>query len=139
MRLSARVIKNYANINNFDFANQWMIRAGDPNVLYFQLVDLDQSDSKGLNPLRYVAGAGMLNQPASIVVTFPSIDDANELVINAVAVDALDGSLWKVTLAPDQIPGSGSVQFALTENTTIRRFNVLGMMSVEYPDSDGSC
>lgn len=138
MRLSAKVILNYANINNFDFGNQWTIRAGDPNTLYFQLVDLDKVDSSKA-PLRYIAGVGVSNQPASINVIFPSIDNASKLTIAATQVDAADGSVWKVDLTASQVPGSGNVQFEVTESTSIRRFGVLNLMSVEFPGNDGSC
>lgn len=137
-RLSAKPILNYANINNFDFGNQWTIRAGDPNSLYFQLVDLDKTDT-ARNPLRYIAGVGVSNQPVVVTVTFPSIDDATQIQVTATQPDANDGSVWKVDLTPAQIPGSGAVQFAISEGGIIRRFGVLAMMSVEYPDSDGSC
>jgi hypothetical protein len=137
MRLSAKVIKNYANINNFDYGSEWTHRAGDPNTLYFQLVDLDKTDDK--NTLRYMAGIGGSNQPASVSVIFPSIDDSAQLTIAATQVDAADSSIWKVVLTPSQVPGSGAVQFAVTESTTIRKFSVMALMSVEYPDSDGSC
>ena len=33
MRLSARVILNYANVNNFSYGNQWIVRSGDPNTV----------------------------------------------------------------------------------------------------------
>lgn len=136
MRLSAKTVINYGNINNFDFANQWMVRAGDPNSLYFQLVDLDKVDNTPCKaPLRYIPQ----NAPIVVTVTFPSIDDATQIVATASPVDASDGSLWRVDLTPAQIPGSGAVQFAISENGVIRRFGVLSMITVEFPDSDGSC
>lgn len=137
MRLSAKPIINYANINNFDFGNQWTIRAGEPNRLYFQLVDLDVVDNSACKiPMRYMPQP--TSPPAVMTVTFPSIDDEDQIVVTATQV-AGDDSLWYVDLAADQIPGSGAVQFALTVDGVVRRFGVLGMMSVEYPDNDGSC
>jgi hypothetical protein len=133
MRLSAKVIKNYANINSFDYASQWAIRAGEPNTLYFQLVDLDQDS------LRYFTGQGGSNQPASVAVTFPSIDDDEVLTINASLADAADPSIWKVVLSNTQIPKSGNVVFAVTEGATTRKFSGLQLLSVEYPGQDGSC
>lgn len=127
-RISAKPIVNFANINQFSFGNQWAIRAGDPNTLYFQLIDLDQ------NELRYLVG---VSQVSGITVTFPSIDDS--LVINATAVqDTNDKSVWAVTLAPNQLPGSGNVKFAVVEGSNTRRFNVLNMLSVEIVN-DGGC
>lgn len=137
MRLSAKPIVDYTNINNFDFGNQWTIRAGDPNTLYFQLVDLDKVDNTPCKaPLRYMPQP--VAPPAVVTVTFPSIDDATQITATATQVSG-DPSIWSVTLAPNQIPGSGNVQFALTVDGTIRRFGVQGMISVEYPDNDGSC
>lgn len=140
MRLSAKPIVNYANINNFDFGNQWTIRAGDPNTLYFQVVDLDKTDNTSCKSAqRYMAASAQDPAvPPVMTVTFPSIDDANQITATATQVPG-DDSLWMVTLTPDEIPGSGAVQFSLNVDGVIRRFGVLGMMSVEYPDSDGSC
>lgn len=133
MRLYAKIIQNFCDINMFGYANGWIVRAGDPNTLYFQLVDLDQGG------LRHLAGIGGSNQPYSVTVTFPSIDDSQ--VINAIAVqaDANDSSIWKVSLASNQTPNSGNIQFAVAEGSSIRRFNILNGISVEFPTSDGSC
>lgn len=133
MRISAKAIVNYATINSFQTGNQWEIRSGEPNTLYFQLVDLDQE------ALRYLAGIGGSNQPAGVAVTFPSIDDAQVITATATQVDSNDSSIWKVSLSSSQTPGSGNVQFAISEGAVTRRFSVLNMMSVEYPQNDGSC
>lgn len=154
MRLSAKPLLNYANVNNFSYGNQWIIRAGDPNTLYFQVVDLDQGPSNTIGQpapffgqggslsgnigLRYMVGVGVNNQPAAITVTFPSIDDTQ--VITAVAVqDPNDKSIWSVTLGPNQRPASGNVQFAVAEGNSIRRFSSLNLLNVEDPQNDGSC
>jgi hypothetical protein len=154
MRLSARPLLNYASVNSFSYGNQWIIRAGDPNVLYFQIVDLDQGPTSvvgGPNPsfgfsgastlsgntgLRYMVGVGSGNQPAGITVTFPSIDDAQ--VLNSQAIqDPNDKSIWSVSLGQNQKPNSGNVVFAVSEGNSIRRFSVLNLLSVEYPQNDG--
>lgn len=132
MRLSAVPLINFSSVNGFDTANEWTIRSGEPNTLYFQLVDLDKDG------LRYIAGIGSANQPASIAVTFPSIDSAKVLNLNATVANAADGSIWQVAIPSNQSPFSGNVWFAITEGTVTRRFNVLNMISVEYPTNDGS-
>lgn len=132
MRLSAKAITNFANINQLDFGNQWTVRAGDPNTLYFQIVDLDQAG------LRYMVGSGVSNQPAGVTVTFGSVDDTQ--VINATAIQETDDkSIWKIVLGPNQTPGSGNVRFAIQEGSVIRRFSVLSLIAVENPDSEGGC
>lgn len=136
MRLSAKPLLNYVNVNNFSYGNQWIIRSGDPNTLYFQVVDLDLGSNN--TGLRYMVGVGSGNQPAAITVTFPSIDDTQ--VITATAVqDANDKSIWSVTLGPNQQPASGNVQFAVAEGNSIRRFSVLNVLNVENTFNDGSC
>jgi hypothetical protein len=151
--LSAKPIITYANVNNYVFGNQWIVRAGDPLTLYFQIVDVDQAINgngqgfgifSGITPvgttagLRYLLGIGSSNQPYGIAVTFPSIDSSRVLTVNAVQADANDSSIWKVSLAPNQNVAGGDVLFALTEGSTTRRFSVLNMLSVEF-QNDGSC
>jgi hypothetical protein len=153
MRLSARPLLNYVNVNNFTYGNQWQIRAGDPNVLYYQVVDLDQGPAQVIGQANPVFGFGQGGQlagniglrymvgvtaAASITATFPSIDDTQVIAAPAVQ-DPNDKSIWSVTLGPNQKPGSGNVQFAVAEGNSIRRFSALNILSVEDPQNDGSC
>jgi hypothetical protein len=131
MRLSAKLVNNYANLNMFGYTNQWFVRAGDPNILYFQLVDLDQDG------LRYLTGRAAT--PVVVRVTFPSIDDSKTIQALATQVNAADGSLWQVNILPTMIPGSGNVIFSVTEGNAARSFKVMNALSVEYPGADGSC
>lgn len=156
MRLSARPLLNYFSVNSFSYGNQWIIRAGDPNTLYFQVFDLDQGPASVVgapNPifgfqgsaslagnigLRYVVGVGSGNTPSGITVTFPSIDDTQVITAQAVQ-DPNDGSIWSVTLGQNQKPNSGNVIFAVAEGNNIRRFSAQNVLMVEYPQSEGSC
>lgn len=157
MRLSANPIINFYGVNAFSYITQWTVRAGDPNTLYFQVVDLDQSiignisgaalvggffnipSGVAFTPgLRYMVGAGLSNQPASIQVVFPSIDNAKVINATAVQADPDDKSIWKVTIPPSQSPNSGNVQFTIFEGTSIRRFSVVNLISVEAINN-GSC
>lgn len=154
MRLSAKPIINFSNVNNYSFGNQWIIRSGDPNTLYFQVLDIDQAiqgNNAGVSifsgitavgttaGLRYLLGIGGSNQPYGITVTFMSIDNTKKIEVQAVQIDANDSSIWKVSLASTQTPGGGNVQFAIQEGSAIRRFSVLNMLSVEFPTNNGSC
>lgn len=132
MRLSASPIINFCDINDFTFGNQWIVRDGDPITLYFQLIDLDQ------NNLRYLPGIGVSNQPYSVQVTFPSIDDTKVVTATAIQVDPADNSIWKIVLGPSQQVNTGNVQFAVFEGSSIRRFNVMNMLNVEFLNN-GSC
>lgn len=144
MQLSSKAIVTFGNINVFQYGNQWTVRSGDPLTLYFQLVDLDQgvptqnnslftglSAVGNLYGLRYLAGLGGANQPYSLNVTFPSIDDTKTITVAATQVDASDSSIWKVSLTANQLPASGNVQFALTEGTATRRWFAMNFIAVQ--------
>jgi hypothetical protein len=162
VRLSANLIVNFANINQFAFTNQWQIRAAEPNTLYFQIVDLDQNNPNGygggldsyyglygtgaMGPgintstgLRYLVGIGSQNQPYSITVKFPSVDDSITILANAIQVNANDSSIWQVSISANQTPTSGNVIFSVTEGTATRSFSIMNALAVTYPSNSGSC
>jgi hypothetical protein len=142
MRLSAVPLINFQGVNSFCTANQWIIRSGDQNTLYFQLIDLDQQCSPtiagaGMCPQRYIAGIGVSNQPCSMLVTFPSIDCTTTTQIIATQ-NPDDGSIWSIQISPSQRPFGGTVQFALTQGNNVNYFSVPNMLCVEYPNCEGS-
>lgn len=161
MRLTAKPIINWCNVNMFTFGNQWIVRSGDPLTLYFQVIDADQgildnSTSGGffgsafsgvagvagsltISGLRYLLGIGSQNQPYGIQVSFPSIDLTAQVTLNATQADANDSSIWKVMVPASVAIGGGNVQFTIFEGTAIRRFSVLNLLAVEFPTSNGSC
>lgn len=151
MRLSASPLITFDNVNSFTYGNQWIIRSGDTNALYFQLFDLDKGPTQSIgNPyysgnysvlstnigLRYIAGVGTSNQPASIVVTFPDTDSNTTFDANQ---DPNDGSIWSINIPSSAQLSGGNVIFALTEGINVRTFSVLNMLAVEYPGADSGC
>jgi hypothetical protein len=127
VRLYAKPIKNYANINQFDYASEWTIRQGEANTLHFQLVDADQDN------LRYLTSDGT----ATVQVTFPAVNSANIISKAAAQVSSLDRSIWSVSLLSTEIPASGNVQIAVTENGSTRRFSLLQGLIVELINAGG--
>lgn len=130
-RLSAKPLVNFQNINSFKYANQWNINAGNSNVLYFQLVDLDQCG------LRHLAGIGTSNQPDAVRVTFPSIDNAQVLTFLATQ-DSNDSSVFSITIPFTNTPCGGNVVFQVFEGNNIQSFTVLQMIVVGTPENNGS-
>lgn len=144
MRLSAVPLINFQSVNSFCPANQWIIRNCETNTLYFQLIDLDQTCMPSLLgqspvPQRYIAGVGVQNQPATMIVTFSSIDSTQVNQITAVQ-NPNDGSIWSVTINANQCVFGGAVKFSLTEGTATRNFLVINVLCVEQLNSgsDGS-
>ena len=124
MRLTATPITNYQNTNAFITGSEWTIRAGDPNTLYFQLIDLDSSK------LRHMTGVGSSNQPVVVTATFPSIDDTQVITVSC-TVDPNDSSIFSIPLTSSQSPASGNVQFSVSEGGVARKFSVQNMIAVE--------
>ncbi len=153
-RLSAQAIIAYQNINSFNYANQWSMNAGDTVTLYFQVIDLDQGVGNTLSnqpfrygyplqspigqpALRYLLGIGTQNQPYSIVVTFPSIDNSKVIQLNAFQASPNDSSIWGVNIPSVYTPQSGAVFFTVKEGNFIRNFSVINLITVEYPTNNG--
>jgi hypothetical protein len=157
MLLSSEAIQTFNSINNFQTASQWTIRAGDPNTLYYQLVDLDNLSSPMGSPVnsgffgfagpttetpqRFIAGVGSSNQPASMIVTFQSLDPGQVIAVMATQ-DPNDGSVWSFMLSGSQTsmmaPGSGNVQFSLTMGINTYTWSVMNMIAVQLLNS-GCC
>lgn len=156
-RLTSIAIINFSTINDFQEASQWTIRATDPNVLYYQLFDLDNVTTASspylpLNggffnaaiassPQRYIAGVGSSNQPFSMTVTFPSLDPTRTLTYTATP-NPYDGSVWMITLPgytnSSQAPASGNVIFSLTQGLVTWTWTVVNMVAVEMTNQ-GCC
>jgi len=140
-RLSAKPIVNYASINSFSYANQWIISASNTNTLYFQLINLDSGCANGECPLRYLPGVGVSNQPVGLKVTFPSIDCTQVITMFATQASTCgDASIWSVSIPSTITPQTGAVQFQLFEGNNISSFRVEQMIAVNYngSGSDGT-
>jgi len=155
MRSTSVPIINFSNINDFQTASQWSIRATDPNTLYFQLFDLDNVNTSpytALNsgffnaaiqtaPQRFIAGVGSSNQPVVMTVTFPSLDPSLTFTYTATQ-DPNDGSVFSITLpgytSAGRAPASGNVMFSLTMGILTWTWTVQNMIAVESSNS-GCC
>lgn len=165
--LSIKPIINFCSVNLFTWANQWIINNGDPQMLYFQLVDTSQAvpsngavgfglfygtpftgvtgvGPTGINTTatagtRYLLGVGSSQNPYGVQVTFPSIDSNQVITVNAVQADPHDSSIWYVSIPANQAIAGGNVQFAVTQGNSIMRFNVTNVLDVIFPGSVGGC
>lgn len=128
MRFSVKFLKNVANVNNFDFADQWMISEGSRQELYFQLVNKDKDD------LRYITQA----MTFMVDVIFLDIELEDKIRVSATKPFADDKSIFKIVLSENQVPNSGNVEFVLVENGISTKFKVDQGIVVELLES-GSC
>lgn len=135
MLLSARILKDCANVNSFDYADSAQFTKGDVVDVFFQLIDasLDTAIENFIPPgRRYMPAAG-----ATLLVTVESIDDANKIVRAAVQPFATDGSIWKVSFyASDNIQGTANLRVVLTEGPKVTK----GLLKNAFRiDADRNC
>lgn len=128
MKLSAKFLKNVANINNFQYADQWDIAEGSAQRLYFQIVDTLKDD------LRYMSQATVIN---AVTVTFLSIDDDSEITKTATQAWSDDKSIWYIDLAANEVPNSGAVKFSITEDGVAKQFRVAQAIVVDLLETGG--
>lgn len=129
MKLSAKLLKNVANVNCFQFVSEWDISEGSANRLYFQIVDKLKDD------LRYLSQATVID---SVTVTFLSIDETSEIVKTATQAWTDDKSIWYIDLAANEVPNPGAVKFCITEDGVASKFKVQQAIVVDLLES-GSC
>lgn len=128
MKLSAKFLKNVANVNTFQYASQWDIAEGSAQTLYFQIVDKLKDD------LRYMSQATVID---SVTVTFLSVEDNSEIVKTATQAWADDKSIWYVNLAANEVPNSGAVKISITEDGVTKTFRVSQAIVVDLLSAGG--
>jgi hypothetical protein len=127
VRLTIKPLKNFNNINSFEYATEWTIMAGNQNRLYFQLVDTDKDE------LRYMP----TNSSYSVSVEFPAIIPTQVTTKAAVQADSLDRSIWYVDILSTDTVFSGSIRLSLTEGGAVKKFSALDVLMVEQVNQGG--
>lgn len=139
MRLNAKILKNVANINQWEYTDSAHVQEGQINEIYFQLVDFDKihaaEKSKALPdfPLRYIPQGSIVS--ASVI--FPDINP--EVEFSAIAAQPFpdDKSIFKVVLAPSQVPNSGSIRIILIEDGNEKSFILKNAIKVSILNTGG--
>jgi hypothetical protein len=129
MKLSVKFLKNVANVNTFQYTSQWNVSEGSAHVLYFQFIDKLKDD------LRYMSQATIIDY---VSITFLNIDEASEIVKEATQVFLDDKSIWSITLQSDEVPNSGAIKVAISEDGQEKRFRVEQAIVVDLLEA-GSC
>jgi hypothetical protein len=120
MLLSARILNDVANVNNFEYAQVGQFTKGEASSVYFQLIDTTLDGAlKGFEPSgrRYMPATG-----ATLSVVVTSIDDAKRITRVATNPFPEDRSIWRLDfLSTDTIVGTASLQLTLTEGSVVRK------------------
>lgn len=132
MLLSCRILENYVNVNNFEFATEAKFTEGDATDVYFQLIDKSRDRAnEGVNPpgRRYIPESG-----ATLSVTVDTLDDAKKIT-RVCSVVSEDRSIWKLTiLATDTVRGTANLRLTLTEGVKVTRGSLETALSIQPKD-----
>ena len=128
MRLTAIILENVANINNYDIVSEATLSDSGPNSFHIQIVNLSKHE------IRYITQASSY----SVTALFDDINDAEEFEISATQPFADDKSIWKISFSSSQIPNSGTFVIKLTEDGIDTKFKVVQSLIVELLN-DGGC
>lgn len=105
MRLAFVLLKNVQNSNCFQEVEEYVLQTGNPDTIYFRLINLDQRDPVTGRYLRFIPDTAATGQ-----LTLGSIDQSK--VIQRAATTpftADDRSIWQVPiLATDFVSANGA-------------------------------
>ena len=153
MILSARLLDNYVDINNFDVTNQLSVTSSYPPVpgqavtLTLQLADISKDRaSQGFSPAgrRYVPmplpDEDGNDTPVKLQVNLVSINQANNCTYYGTWMkSAGDGSIWQILVPESDFGklkrGTWNMVCALTVNGSVMRFTVPNALNV-IPQTD---
>jgi len=133
MLLGAIMLKSVQNVNSFQRNTQTTIRQGSPTTIYFQLVDLEQTDTYG-QPLRYIPSSG-----ATMTATINSMNTAH--VISRLAQQPYtsdDRSIWSLNILSTDTPSAGNFDIQLTEGSVVRTTSIANGVIV-WSTQTGMC
>ena len=120
MLLSARILKDCASVNSFEYADSAQFTKGDVVDVYFQLIDasLDTASENFIPPgRRYMPASG-----ATLSIVVENINDAVKITRTATQPYATDGSIGKVSFfASDVIEGTSNLRLTLTEGLKVTK------------------
>jgi len=139
MRINAKIIKNVADVNQWEYANVAYVQEGQSNEIYIQLVDLDKTHSAEKStalpefPLRYMPQGTVV----TLTATFPNIDSDEQFTITGAQPFADDKSIWRLPLTATDIPASGNFIITLTEDGVEKTFLIRNALSVELVNVGG--
>ncbi len=120
MLLSARILRDCANVNSFEYSNSAQFTKGDVVDVYFQLIDasLDTASENFIPPgRRYMPAAG-----ATLQIVVENIDDAIKVTRTVSQPFTNDLSIWKVSFfASDSISGTANLRLTLVEGAKVTK------------------
>lgn len=135
MILGVRLLENVTSVNHFKIVGNRKIVLGEANTIYIQLVDLSQNEDGDPEGIRYIP-QGTVNK---VIVTFPSLNEANRFTRIAAQPFSGDASIWSVSILITDTPVSGNIIVTVEEDGVKKNAIIELGLSVEDIDGIGSC
>jgi hypothetical protein len=133
--LSARILKDCAGVNSFEYGDSVKFTKGDSVDVFFVLInsDLDTATEGFIPPgRRYVPAVS-----ATLTCTIENIDDAKTLTRVAVQPYVGDASVWKISfLSTDTVEGTANLRLTLIEGAKTTRGVLRNAFRIQ---SDSNC
>jgi len=124
MRLGFIFLNNYQNINSFNEVISLEVNNGNPDTIYFRIVNLDSMDANG-KYLRYIPAIG-----SHLSVVFNNID-SNKLAYKIPSpVGADDRSIYMVHVMRTDTLSAQSFEVTLFEGFNIIKLKPASMLVV---------
>jgi hypothetical protein len=134
MRLGFEILKNVQNVNSFDEPESYTLYTGNPDTLYFRLVNLDQKEE-----CKYLRWIPLVGDTAS--VQFKGIncnDNLSKIAAQPFAVD--DRSIWMVPiLSGDIISAEGMTVTLVSAGQTYTLLPVTQLVTTSTDDGRFYC
>jgi hypothetical protein len=136
MRLGFEILSNVQNVNSFDEPASYTLYLGNPDTLYFRLVNLDEVDTTTGKYLRWVPLVA-----DSITVQFKSIDSNKNLSkVATQPFQADDRSIWSVPILPsDAISAMGMTLTMISGGQTYTLLPVTQLVTDKTNDGRFYC
>jgi hypothetical protein len=136
MRLVYKFLDHIRDVNDFAVLDTLTLVRGNPETVYFQLINKRSTDNSSYSDIRY-----MPDSTAQITITFDHID--SNAVITRVATMAYpsdDRSIWKVDiLSTDKIAANGmKVSLSEVSGTKTRAIIAASVLVIEDSGSNRS-
>lgn len=114
MKLALIALKNYNNVNSFQEVTEISLQQGNPTILYFRIVDLDQSPGDD-RYFRFVPSSN-----ATMTITLNDLDTNNIVTkVATMVASADDRSIWSIPiLATDRFTKNSLIATLTTSSVT---------------------
>jgi hypothetical protein len=132
MKIIVKPIKNYCNVNNWDYSERIVINAGQPQVVHFQIWNEDHTKplflSSGSTVSVFFPRIPKLSQansgPSQTIVT------PQDVTISASQPSSVDSSVWSLNIQSSQsdLIAGGGFKLTIVESGVSKSYMIYNII-----------